>query len=84
MTNEVMIGAAVGVASAVVGSLLTAWTTYRFQLSLLEKQIEMNKQMHAQLIEEQQAFAQSMERDRRQHDRMQDMAKEARQRSQNR
>lgn len=54
--NEVMIGAISGVVASLIGAVLTAWLSYRFQDRLLEKQMQMQKA----LMEEQNKFQEQM------------------------
>jgi len=46
--NEVMIGAISGVVAALIGAVLTAYLSYRFQDALLEKQMKMQRDLVAE------------------------------------
>ncbi|MGE0430942.1 MAG: hypothetical protein AB7K09_22230 [Planctomycetota bacterium] len=80
--TEVLIGSTAMVFSAVFGAVYASWSGRKNQMLLLEKQIELNKEMHAQLLKEQQEFATRMEQDRRQFEQSQEFHREARNRAQ--
>lgn len=46
--NEVMIGAISGVVASLIGAILTAYLSYRFQDALLEKQMKMQRDLVAE------------------------------------
>ncbi len=77
--NEYVVTTIGMVASAIIGALLTSWASHRSQMSLLSKQIELNKAMHEQLMREHQEFQAKQEADRRNYERAQEFHRESRQ-----
>ena len=81
---EVLIGAAAVVLSAVFGAVYSSYANKRIQMQLLEKQVELNREVHAQLLRDHQDFEAKQERERRQYEQAQKFHDEVRQRAQGR
>lgn len=48
--EQILLGLFSGIFGVVVGSIITAWLTYRFQKRLLDLQLEEQNKSHAQLM----------------------------------